>query len=107
VRDRGGPTEPPLEEEDMRGDRRGSSIKDPELFERLLEQGASAQKAARISNAAAKDGRSEVGRRGGRASDYGERTVPELRDRARDLGLTGYSRLRKDELIDLLRGDRR
>ena len=91
----------------MRGDRRGSSIKDPELFERLLEQGASTQKAARISNAAAKDGRSEVGRRGGRASDYDERTVPELRDRARDLGLTGYSRLRKDQLIDLLRGDRR
>ncbi len=91
----------------MRGNRRGSSIKDPELFERLLEQGASTQKAARISNAAAKDGRSEVGRRGGRASDYDRRTVPELRDRARDLGLTGYSRLRKNELIDLLRGDRR
>ena len=88
----------------MRGDRRGSSIKDPELFERLLDQGASTEKAARISNAAARDGRSEVGRRGGRAPDYDERTVPELRDRARDLGLTGYSRMRKDELITLLRG---
>ena len=88
----------------MRGDRTGSSIKDPELFERLLDQGASTEKAARISNAAAKDGRSAVGRRGGRAPDYDERTVPELRDRARDLGLTGYSRMRKDELITLLRG---
>jgi hypothetical protein len=84
--------------------RTGSSIKDPELYERLRDEGASKEKAARISNAAANEGRSEVGRRGGNAPDYQERTVPELRDRARDLGLTGYSRLRKPELIDLLRG---
>lgn len=82
----------------------GSSIKDPELYERLREEGASKEKAARISNAAANEGRSEVGRRGGSATDYEERTVPDLRDRARELGLTGYSRMRKPELIDLLRG---
>ena len=82
----------------------GSSIKDPELYERLREEGASKEKAARISNAAANEGRSEVGRRGGSAADYEERTVPELRDRARELGPTGYSRMRKPELIDLLRG---
>lgn len=87
--------------------RTGTSIKDPELYERLREQGASQEKAARISNAAARDGRSEVGRRGGDAADYDDRTVPELRRRARDLGLDGYSRMRKSELIDLLRGDRR
>lgn len=84
--------------------RTGSSIKDPELYERLRDEGASKEKAARIANAAANEGRSEVGRRGGNAPDYEERTVPELRDRARDLGLSGYSRLRKPELIDLLRG---
>jgi len=39
------------------------SIKDPELYEELLEDGASKQKAARISNAAAKKGRSAVGRK--------------------------------------------
>lgn len=78
-------------------------LKDPELYDRLREEGASAEKAARISNAAAKEGREEIGRRGGEAEDYEDRTVPELRERAKELGLTGYSKLRKDELIAELR----
>lgn len=78
-------------------------LKDPELYERLREEGASEEKAARISNAAAKEGRSKVGRRGGKAEDYEERTVEELRKRAKELGLTGYSRKKKAELIDELR----
>lgn len=83
---------------------RGSqSLKDPELYEELRRQGDSKQKAARISNAAARDGRKAVGRRGGEASDYEERTVPQLRARAKELGLTGYSGKRKSELISMLR----
>lgn len=78
-------------------------LKDPELYDRLRDDGASEEKAARISNAAAKEGRSEVGRRGGDAEDYEDRTVPQLRERAKELGLTGYSKLRKSELIDELR----
>lgn len=78
-------------------------LKDPELYERLREEGASEEKAARISNAAAKEGRSKVGRRGGKAEDYEERTVEELRKRAKELGITGYSRKKKAELIDELR----
>lgn len=78
-------------------------IKDEELYQRLHEEGASAEKAARIANAAARDGRSAVGRRGGSAEDYEDRTVDELRQRAREIGLTGYSRMRKQELIDALR----
>lgn len=78
-------------------------LRDPALYERLRRDGASEEKAARISNAAARDGRSALGRRGGRADDYEDRTVPELRDRARELGLRGFSRLRKNELIHLLR----
>lgn len=78
-------------------------LKDEELYERLRNDGASAEKAARISNAAAKEGRSEVGRRGGEAEDYEDRTVPELRERAKELGVTGYSKLKKAELIDTLR----
>lgn len=78
-------------------------LKDPELYDRLREDGASAEKAARISNAAAKEGRSKVGERGGRAEDYDERTVAELKRRAKELGLSGYSNMRKQELIDLLR----
>lgn len=78
-------------------------LKDPELYDRLREDGASPEKAARISNAAAKEGRSKVGRRGGKAEDYEDRTVAELRERAKELGITGYSKLRKSELIDKLR----
>ncbi|QOR71830.1 Rho termination factor N-terminal domain-containing protein [Ruania alkalisoli] len=80
-----------------------SSIKNPEMYEELREDGASKEKAARISNAAAQEGESEVGRRGGEATDYQDRTVPELQDRAKELGLSGYSDMTKDELIDLLR----
>ncbi|MBN9611962.1 MAG: Rho termination factor N-terminal domain-containing protein, partial [Actinobacteria bacterium] len=76
-------------------------LKDPELYERLRDEGNSEEKAARISNAAAKEGRSAVGRRGGKAEDYDERTVVELRHRAKELGLQGYSRLTKPELIRL------
>ncbi|MFZ1381300.1 MAG: Rho termination factor N-terminal domain-containing protein [Scrofimicrobium sp.] len=78
-------------------------LKDEEMYERLRDEGASEEKAARISNAAAKDGRSAVGRRGGKAEDYEDRTVDELRARAKELGLTNYSALKKDELIRELR----
>ncbi|WP_336660729.1 DUF7218 family protein [Leucobacter sp. USHLN153] len=78
-------------------------LKDPELYDRLRDEGNSAEKAARISNAAAKEGRSKVGKRGGHAEDYDERTVPELKQRAKELGLSGYSKLRKPELIKKLR----
>ncbi|GAA4193913.1 hypothetical protein GCM10022219_16390 [Microbacterium oryzae] len=77
-------------------------IKDEELYEKLRDDGASAEKAARIANAAARDGRSAVGERGGHAESYEDRTVPELRKRAKELGMTGYSKLRKGELIDRL-----
>lgn len=79
------------------------SVKDPELYERLRRQGDSKEKAARISNAAADRGRSTIGRRGGSATDYDQRTVPQLRARAKELGLSGYSHKTKPELISLLR----
>lgn len=83
--------------------RRGGQLKDPELYEELRDEGASKEKAARISNAAARDGREAVGRRGGKAGDYEDWTVDELRGRAKELGITGYSGKRKSELIAMLR----
>ncbi len=80
-----------------------SSLKDPEMYESLRDDGASKEKAARISNAAANRGRSEVGRKGGEADSYEDWTVKELRGRAKELGLSNYSSKRKKELIRMLR----
>jgi len=82
---------------------RNNALKDPELYEKLRDEGDSKEKAARISNAAAKRGRSAVGRKGGKAGDYDDMSVPELRKRAKELGLRGYSGKRKGELISELR----
>ena len=84
-------------------DSRNNSLKDPELYEELRKDGNSKQKAARISNAAAARGRSAVGRKGGASGDYDDWTVPELRRRAKEIGLTGYSAQRKSELVSALR----
>jgi len=86
----------------MPGDR-NRSLKDPEMYEELRDDGASKEKAARIWNAAAARGRDEVGREGGEHGSYEKWTVDELQDRAKELDIEGYSDKTKDELIDLLR----
>jgi hypothetical protein len=82
-----------------------SRLKDPELYEELRKDGASKEKAARISNATGgtKSGRSSVARKGGESGDYDDWTVPKLKERAKELGLTGYSKKNKNELIQSLR----
>jgi hypothetical protein len=82
-----------------------SSIKKPKMYEDLRDEGASKEKAARISNAAAQKGRSKssVGRKGGKSGSYDDWTVPELRKRAKELGMSGYSGKKKSELVKALR----
>ncbi len=82
---------------------RNNSLKNPDMYEELRDDGASKEKAARISNAAARDGKSAVGRRGGKAGDYEDQTVTELKHRAKELGLHNYSGKKKSELISALR----
>ncbi|GAA3272152.1 Rho termination factor N-terminal domain-containing protein [Paenarthrobacter aurescens] len=83
--------------------KKNSSLKDPDLYEELRQDGASKEKAARVSNAAAAKGRKEVGRKGGKSGDYDDWTVDKLKSRAKELGLKGYSDKKKSELINMLR----
>jgi hypothetical protein len=79
------------------------ALKDQDMYEEIRKKGASKEKAARISNAAANKGRSSVGRSGGKAGSYDDWTVADLKRRAKELGLQGYSSLKKADLIDALR----
>lgn len=86
-----------------KNDNPGPSVKDDELYEALRKEGNSKEKSARIANAAANTSRSAVGAKGGESGSYDNWTVDELKARAKELGLHGYSDLKKDDLIDELR----
>lgn len=84
---------------------RANSLKDPKLYDDLRKQGDSEEKAARISNAVARDGAHAVGERGGEAGSYDDWSVAKLRSRAKELGLHGYSGKSKAQLVAMLRKD--
>jgi hypothetical protein len=81
----------------------GRSVKDANVYEEIRDQGGSKEKAARIANAAAAGGRSLVGKKGGKSGSYDDWKVDDLRKRAKELGLSGYSGKKKSELVSLLR----
>ena len=81
----------------------GPSVKDDKVYEAVRKDGGSKEKAARIANASANRGRSSVGKKGAGSGSYEDWTVDELRKRAKELGLSGFSRKNKSALVSMLR----
>lgn len=78
------------------------SIKKPDTYEALRDQGASEEKAARIANAQANQDQ-HPSEKGGKAPAYEEWTKEQLYDRAAEFEIDGRSSMTKDELIRALR----
>lgn len=88
------------------GAERSPSIKNPAVYDALREQGASPEKAARISNARAKygdKGPDAPSTKGGKSPKYEEWRRDDLYAKAREIGLPGLSRASKADLIEALR----
>jgi hypothetical protein len=81
----------------------GPSVKDDKVYEAIRDEGGSKEKAARIANASAAQGRSSVGKKGGESGSYDDWKVEDLRKRAKELGMSGYSGKNKSELVSMLR----
>ena len=79
----------------------GSSVKDDKTYEALRDKGESKEKAARIANA--KAGGGNPSKKGGKSSKYEDKTKSELMDKAKEVGISGRSKMDKGELIDALR----
>lgn len=79
-----------------------ASIKDEETYEALRDKGYGKSKAARIANAQANEEMSPS-HKGGKAPRYEDWSKDDLMQRARDLDISGRSKMAKAELIDALR----
>ncbi len=81
----------------------GSSVKDKKTYKEVRESGASNEKAARVANAAAGQGRKKVASKGGKSSKYDDMKKNELLDRAKKVGIKGRSKMSKKDLVKALR----
>jgi hypothetical protein len=75
------------------------SIKNEDQYDALIDQGYSKEKAARIANT------ENAGEKGGKASNYEDRTKDDLYEQAKELEIKGRSKMNKKELINALRNN--
>ncbi|WP_433473470.1 DUF7218 family protein [Spirillospora sp. CA-142024] len=80
-----------------------AQIKDEKTYQKLREKGESKEKAARIANAAAGQGKKKVGRKGGKSPSYDDWSKDDLMKRAREIGIEGRSSMNKPDLVKALR----
>ena len=77
----------------------GPSIKNDAVYEALIDKGYSQEKAARIANT------KNPGKKGGKADPYEERSRSELYEQVKEIGISGRSKMNKEELIHALRNN--
>lgn len=75
----------------------GPQVKNDELYEKLRDDGASKEKAARIANA------KEAGTLDTSEGRLEDRTKKQLYDEASEIGIEGRSKMDKGDLIDSIR----
>lgn len=83
----------------MPGKNPGPQVKDKDQYEALRDKGYSKQKSARIANSQGAE------KRGGKASDYDDRTKQDLYKEATKVGIKGRSSMSKDQLANALRNN--
>jgi hypothetical protein len=81
----------------------GSSVKNDKQYEALRDEGMSKSKAARISNASQREGKSKIGRKGGKSGQYEDWSKQDLYEKAKEVGIEGRSSMGKKDLISALR----
>ncbi|MFI8379354.1 Rho termination factor N-terminal domain-containing protein [Leeuwenhoekiella sp. NPDC079379] len=75
------------------------SVKNEEQYEALRDKGYSKEKSARIANTP------NSGKKGGKAEKYENRTKKELYEQAKNVDISGRSKMTKKELIEALRNN--
>ena len=80
-----------------------TSVKNKALYKRLRNLGVSVKESTRVANASARPPGKKASQRGGAATSYANWKVPELRRRAKKVGIKGRSTMNKKQLIKALR----
>lgn len=78
----------------------GPQIKNDKKYEDLRDEGMSKSKAARLANT------KNVGKKGGKAKKYEDRSKEDIYEEAKKVGIEGRSKMSKKELIKALRNSK-